>query len=77
MEMAVSKIPYRPLGMRISIFGISVVMILLTASINTFAQDLLEKRISIRVTNQPLDETLQKIGDLGDFSFSYSLPTRA
>jgi hypothetical protein len=72
MEMAVSKIPYRPLGMRISIFGISVVMILLTASINTFAQDLLEKRISIRVTNQPLDETLQKIGDLGDFSFSYS-----
>lgn len=36
------------------------------------AQDLLEKRISIRVTNQPLDETLQKIGDLGGFSFSYS-----
>jgi hypothetical protein len=36
------------------------------------AQELLEKRISIKVTNQPLDETLQKIGDLGDFSFSYS-----
>ncbi|WAC12194.1 carboxypeptidase-like regulatory domain-containing protein [Dyadobacter pollutisoli] len=46
-------------------------MILSIAS-NVSAQDLLEKRISIRVTNQPLDETLQKIGDLGDFSFSYS-----
>jgi len=37
-----------------------------------FAQELLEKRITLRVTNQPLDETLQKIGDLGGFSFSYS-----
>lgn len=36
------------------------------------AQDLLEKRITLKVTNQPLDETLQKIGDLGRFSFSYS-----
>jgi hypothetical protein len=36
------------------------------------AQELLEKRITLRVTNQPLDETLQKIGDLGGFSFSYS-----
>lgn len=36
------------------------------------AQELLEKRITLKVTNQPLDETLQKIGDLGGFSFSYS-----
>lgn len=36
------------------------------------AQDLLERRISIRVNNQSVDEVLQKIGDLGDFSFSYS-----
>ena len=36
------------------------------------AQDLLEKRITLNVTNRPLDETLQKIGDLGGFSFSYS-----
>ncbi|GGN00359.1 hypothetical protein GCM10010967_38230 [Dyadobacter beijingensis] len=35
-------------------------------------QELLEKRITLKVTNQPLDETLQKIGDLGGFSFSYS-----
>ncbi|MEO6283626.1 MAG: hypothetical protein ABIN80_02615 [Dyadobacter sp.] len=58
--------------MRTSIFGFSLFMILLFADLNVSAQDLLEKRISIRVTNQPLDETLQKIGDLGDFSFSYS-----
>lgn len=36
------------------------------------AQELLEKRITLKVTNQPLDETLQKIGDRGGFSFSYS-----
>jgi hypothetical protein len=36
------------------------------------AHDLLEKRISLTVLNRPLDETLQKIGDLGGFSFSYS-----
>ncbi|MCF2493634.1 STN and carboxypeptidase regulatory-like domain-containing protein [Dyadobacter chenhuakuii] len=36
------------------------------------AQELLEKKISLNVTNRPLDETLQKIGDLGGFSFSYS-----
>ncbi|MCF0043334.1 STN and carboxypeptidase regulatory-like domain-containing protein [Dyadobacter fanqingshengii] len=36
------------------------------------AQDLLEKKITLNVTNRPLDETLQKIGDLGGFSFSYS-----
>ncbi|MCE7064498.1 STN and carboxypeptidase regulatory-like domain-containing protein [Dyadobacter sp. CY326] len=38
----------------------------------TNGQDLLERRISLNVTNRPLDETLQKIGDLGGFSFSYS-----
>jgi hypothetical protein len=36
------------------------------------AQDLLEKRITIKVTNQPLDQVLQQIGNLGGFSFSYS-----
>lgn len=36
------------------------------------AQELLEKRITLKVNNLPLDETLQKIGDQGGFSFSYS-----
>ncbi|PSL26753.1 hypothetical protein [Dyadobacter jiangsuensis] len=36
------------------------------------AQELLEKRINLKVTNQPLDETLRKIGNAGGFSFSYS-----
>jgi hypothetical protein len=36
------------------------------------SQDLLEKRISIKISNQPLDETLKKLGDVGNFSFSYS-----
>ncbi|SKB95543.1 STN and carboxypeptidase regulatory-like domain-containing protein [Dyadobacter psychrophilus] len=45
---------------------------LLTLASFLNAQDLLEKRISLNVTNRPLDETLQKIGDLGGFSFSYS-----
>ncbi|WP_439580900.1 STN and carboxypeptidase regulatory-like domain-containing protein [Dyadobacter bucti] len=40
--------------------------------VHAHAQELLEKRITIRINNQPLDETLQKIGDLGGFSFSYS-----
>ncbi|MCF2444529.1 hypothetical protein L0657_11225 [Dyadobacter sp. CY345] len=38
----------------------------------SFAQELLERKISIRVTNQPVDEVLQQIGNLGGFSFSYS-----
>lgn len=41
-------------------------------SAHSKAQELLEKRISLKVNSQPLDETLQKIGDLGGFSFSYS-----
>ncbi|MCE6990345.1 STN and carboxypeptidase regulatory-like domain-containing protein [Dyadobacter sp. CY323] len=36
------------------------------------SQDLLEKRISIKISSQPLDETLKKLGDAGNFSFSYS-----
>ncbi|MCF0058828.1 STN and carboxypeptidase regulatory-like domain-containing protein [Dyadobacter sp. CY356] len=36
------------------------------------AQELLEKRISIRVTNQPLDNVLRQIESLGGFSFSYN-----
>ncbi|TDE16899.1 hypothetical protein E0F88_10270 [Dyadobacter psychrotolerans] len=36
------------------------------------AQDLLEKKISIRVNNLQIDETLRKLGELGGFSFSYS-----
>ncbi|WP_229238641.1 STN and carboxypeptidase regulatory-like domain-containing protein [Dyadobacter sp. Leaf189] len=36
------------------------------------AQDLLERRITLRVNNQPLDQTLQQIGNLGGFSFSYN-----
>ncbi|MCF0050080.1 hypothetical protein LXM25_08440 [Dyadobacter sp. LJ53] len=45
-------------------------LLLMASFVN--AQDLLERRISLNVTNRPLDETLQKIGDLGGFSFSYS-----
>lgn len=41
-------------------------------SIPSEAQELLERKISIRVNNQPLDEVLQQIGNLGGFSFSYS-----
>ncbi|WP_229217230.1 STN and carboxypeptidase regulatory-like domain-containing protein [Dyadobacter luteus] len=37
-----------------------------------YAQDFLEKKISIRISNQPIDQVLQRIGDLGGFSFSYS-----
>lgn len=36
------------------------------------AQELLEKRISIRVANQPLDIVLRQIENLGGFSFSYN-----
>lgn len=36
------------------------------------AQKLLERKISIRVNNQPLDEVLKQIGELGGFSFSYN-----
>jgi len=36
------------------------------------AQDFLERKISIRISNQPLDQTLQQIGNMGAFSFSYS-----
>jgi hypothetical protein len=42
------------------------------AVIPSQAQKLLDKKISIRVNNQPLDEVLQQIGNLGAFSFSYS-----
>lgn len=51
--------------------SILLAWLLLMAGVST-AQELLEKKISINVSNRPLDETLQKIGDLGGFSFSYS-----
>ncbi|WP_229203907.1 STN and carboxypeptidase regulatory-like domain-containing protein [Dyadobacter alkalitolerans] len=51
--------------------SIALAWLLLLAGAAT-AQELLEKKISLNVTNRPLDETLQKIGDLGGFSFSYS-----
>ncbi|MCF2486933.1 STN and carboxypeptidase regulatory-like domain-containing protein [Dyadobacter sp. CY347] len=51
--------------------SILLVWLLLMAGFAS-AQDLLEKRISLNITNRPLDETLQKIGDLAGFSFSYS-----
>ncbi|NIJ53409.1 STN and carboxypeptidase regulatory-like domain-containing protein [Dyadobacter arcticus] len=47
-------------------------LLLSLCQVNTLAQELLEKKITIKVKNRPLDETLQKIGNLGDFSFSYS-----
>lgn len=36
------------------------------------AQEFLERKISIRISNQSIDEVLQQIGNLGGFSFSYS-----
>lgn len=36
------------------------------------AQHLLEKRISVQVNNVPIDKVLQRIENLGGFSFSYS-----
>ncbi|MCF2517882.1 STN and carboxypeptidase regulatory-like domain-containing protein [Dyadobacter sp. CY351] len=51
--------------------SIALAWLLLLAGAAT-AQELLEKKISLNVINRPLDETLQKIGDLGGFSFSYS-----
>jgi hypothetical protein len=73
MEMAVNSISQdhsdlKPTLYRFGFFW--VCFLLLTSGLS--AQDLLEKRISISVTKLPLDETLQKIGDLGGFSFSYS-----
>jgi hypothetical protein len=46
--------------------------LLVLASGNSDAQDLLEKKISFKVVNEPLDKVLEKISNLGDFSFSYS-----
>jgi len=42
------------------------------ASWDCFGQELLEKKISIKSSNEPLDKVLDKISDLGGFSFSYS-----
>lgn len=53
----------------------SILLLILSSlliSVSSEAQELLEKKISIRVTNQSLDEVLQQIGNLGGFSFSYS-----
>lgn len=36
------------------------------------AQELLERKISIRLSNQPIDEVLRQIGNLGGFNFSYN-----
>jgi hypothetical protein len=49
-----------------------VIILLCSQATVTSAQSLLDKRISIKVSNQPLDEALLKIGNLGNFSFSYS-----
>jgi hypothetical protein len=38
----------------------------------SYAQNTLEKKISLRISNQPIEQVLQRIGDLGGFSFSYS-----
>ncbi|CAG5071398.1 hypothetical protein DYBT9623_03428 [Dyadobacter sp. CECT 9623] len=72
MEMVVSKYHIRLLTIRIYSLPLILLLFTLTFSNSVSAQDLLEKRISIRVNNQPLDETLQQIAELGNFSFSYS-----
>jgi hypothetical protein len=41
-------------------------------SARCFGQELLERRISFKAVNEPMDEVLGKISDLGGFSFSYS-----
>ena len=55
-------------------FQFSFLIILLNFLIVTpsQAQELLERKISIRINNQPLNEVLQQIGNLGGFSFSYN-----
>jgi hypothetical protein len=55
-----------------SLISLILTSILLFAPITGKSQNLLEKRISIRVTNLPVDDVLKKIENLGNFSFSYS-----
>ncbi|KAA0991547.1 carboxypeptidase-like regulatory domain-containing protein [Dyadobacter aurulentus] len=70
--MVVSKI-YSPRPItRIRITQLLFLLVALAFISAAPAEDILDKRISIRVNNQPLDETLQQIGELGNFSFSYS-----
>jgi hypothetical protein len=54
------------------LFSILFFAVLALIPLHAHAQELLEKRISIKVNNQPLDDVLQQMGDLGGFSFSYS-----
>jgi hypothetical protein len=51
-------------------FFVSLILSSCTSAV--LGQDMLEKKISIRVSNQPIDQVLQKMGNLGGFSFSYS-----
>ena len=53
-------------------YYILIISLLSMLSASAYAQELLEKKISIKVINEPIDQVLQKIGDLGGFSFSYS-----
>jgi hypothetical protein len=46
--------------------------LVILAGIDCYGQQYLEKKISIKVSNEPLDQVLEKISDLGGFSFSYS-----
>ena len=57
---------------RYSLIFLLTISIFFQTSLEGMSQNLLEKKISIRVTNQPLDEVLKKIENLGNFSFSYS-----
>ncbi len=73
MEMAVNNISQDHSDLKPTLYRFGFFWVCFYCSTSGLsAQDLLEKRINISVTNLPLDETLQKIGDLGGFSFSYS-----
>ena len=44
-------------------YYVLIVSLLSVLSTDSCAQELLEKKISIKVTNEPIDQVLQKIGD--------------
>lgn len=64
--------PKLPLKARQNFINLLLLGLLLLASGYSSAQELLEKKISLKVVNEPLDKVLEKISNLGGFSFSYS-----
>ena len=72
MEMDVNKLKLAALNSYFRKYFFLTLVFLSMSSVNADAQELLEKRISLRVNNEQIDQVLLKIGELGGFSFSYS-----